>query len=66
MNDFRMLSRYFQSPDKPVTSSEFVAFWASCSESERYYYRWVNLKTGLLHVPNRRPTAPHHDKGGSS
>jgi hypothetical protein len=46
-NSLGQIAKYFQTDEKFVTAQEFREFWESLRPSEQYYYRTVDLKTGL-------------------
>ena len=49
-NRDKMLIRYFSTDENPVTEWEFLIFWASLTEKEKFYYRRVNLETGYYRL----------------
>ena len=41
------LMKYFSVPGKECKAAEFSAFWSSLTDDEKFYYRSVDLETGL-------------------
>lgn len=39
------LIAYFSTPEKPCTTSEYMAFWKSLTDDQKAYYREFDLTT---------------------
>lgn len=39
INDTKTLIAFFSTEDRPVSASEFMAFWKSLTEEQKEYYR---------------------------
>lgn len=46
-NSIFQIAKYFHSGDQPIRREELLEFWSSLSDSEKEYYRKVDLETGL-------------------
>lgn len=49
-NSIFQIAKYFHSDDQPIQREELLEFWVSLSDSEKEYYRKVDLETGLPRV----------------
>lgn len=47
-NKMTDLMAYFSTEERPVKVAEFNAFWKSCTDADKAYFKAVDLKTGLL------------------
>jgi hypothetical protein len=39
LNDTKALIAFFSTTERPVTAAEFMAFWKSCTDEQKDYYR---------------------------